>query len=258
MRVVAIFNIKGGVGKTAAAVNLAFASAAGGYRTLLWDIDPQGAASFYFRIKPKLKGGEDAIVRPRHPLERYVKGSDFANLDLLPADFSLRYLDLALERLSHPRRRIAERIEELARRYDLALIDCAPGMSLASESVIEACDALLVPVVPTTLSVRSYERLRRFVRKHGGHPPLLAFFSLVDVRKRMHREIMEALWSSDAAFMRSWIPTSSDVERMGEHRAPVASYAPGSRAAHAYQELWQEFDVRLAVVTAAEVRSLGD
>ena len=96
MKIFATYNIKGGVGKTTAAVNLAYLSAADGYRTLLWDLDPQGAASFLFRIKPRVKGGGKALIRGRKALDDAIKGTDFENLDLLPADFTYRNMDLLL------------------------------------------------------------------------------------------------------------------------------------------------------------------
>ena len=58
MKIIAIYNIKGGVGKTATAVNLSFLASLDGANTLLWDLDPQGAASYYCRIKPKINGSE--------------------------------------------------------------------------------------------------------------------------------------------------------------------------------------------------------
>ena len=69
MRIYAIYNIKGGVGKTTTAVNLAFLAAESGLRTVLWDLDPQGAASFMFRVKPKVKGGGKALIKGKRPLD---------------------------------------------------------------------------------------------------------------------------------------------------------------------------------------------
>jgi len=92
LKVVDIHNIKGGVRKTATAVNLAYLAAAEDKRTLVWDLDPQAAATYYFRIKPKVKGDSKALVRGKRGLDAAVKGTDFENLDLLPADFSFRNL----------------------------------------------------------------------------------------------------------------------------------------------------------------------
>ena len=135
MKILASYNIKGGVGKTAAAVNLSWLSARSGNRTLVWDLDPQGAATFYFRIKPKVKGGGRGLVSGRRELDDLIKATDFDNLDLLPADFSYRSLDLLLDQEKKPTRRLRKILKPLAQHYDVLLLDCPPSISLVSEAV---------------------------------------------------------------------------------------------------------------------------
>ena len=106
MRIIGVYNIKGGVGKTATAVNLAFLSAQEGHRTLIWDLDPQAAATFYLRIKPKIKGGSRKMIQGKRALDGLIKGTDFENLDLLPADFSYRNMDLMLGERKKPARQL--------------------------------------------------------------------------------------------------------------------------------------------------------
>ena len=130
MRVLAILNMKGGVGKTATAVNLGFLAARSGWRTLIWDLDPQGAATFYLRVKPKIRGGGKKLVRGKLDVEGLIKGSDYDGLDLLPADFSYRKMDIALAGAKKPKRQLGRLIEPLSVDYDLALIDCPPGVTL--------------------------------------------------------------------------------------------------------------------------------
>jgi chromosome partitioning protein len=241
VRVLATYSIKGGVGKTAAAVNLAYLAARDGARTLLWDLDPQAAATWLFRIKPRVKGGGAALVRGRRSLGDAVKGTDFDNLDLLPADFSYRHLDLDLDGASKPRRRLARLLAPLDREYDVVLLDCPPSISLVSESVFEAAATLLVPLVPTTLSLRTLDQLTGFLDGAKGRPPsVLAFFSMADRRKRLHREVMATLPAAREGVLQAAVPSSTEVERMGLHRAPVAAFAPRSRAAAAYEALWRE------------------
>ena len=193
MKTLATYSIKGGVGKTSAAVNLGALAAADGLRTVLWDLDPQGAASFLFRIKPKVKGGGRRLIRDRDPLD-VMKGTDVEGLDLLPADFSYRNLDLELDRRKKPLAGVGRVLAQLEGDYDLAILDCPPSISLVSESVFSAADLLLVPLIPSTLSVRTLEQLRRFLAGvEQPAPEVLAFFSMVDRRKKLHRELVASL-----------------------------------------------------------------
>jgi cellulose biosynthesis protein BcsQ len=242
--VLATYNIKGGVGKTSAAANLAYLAASGGARTLLWDLDPQGASTYLFRVKPKVKGGAEKLVRGKRHIDASIKGTDFERLDLLPADFSYRHMDLALDGAKKPTRRLARVLAPVAPEYDYIFLDCPPSISLVSESVFEAADALLVPLIPATLSSRTFDQLRRVVYSNGHAPQVLGFFSMVDGRKRLHREVTESLATAHDVLTTA-IPTSSDVERMGVHRTVVDRSAPRRPAARAYRALWREIRDRL-------------
>lgn len=248
MRVLATYNIKGGVGKTATAINLSYFAALEGYRTLVWDLDPQGASTYYFRIKPKVKGGSKDLVRGKRELDDLIKGTDFENLDLLPADFSYRHMDLILDdSKKKPTRRIHKLIKPLSEEYDFLFLDCPPSISLVSENVFEAADALLVPIIPTTLSLRTLIQLNRFIKDNGlNHVMVLPFFSMADKRKNLHRELMEQLPQQLPEFLSTPIPNASAVERMGVERAPVASFAAKSPPARAYESLWWDIKQRLA------------
>jgi chromosome partitioning protein len=249
VKVVATYNIKGGVGKTSAAVNLAALAAQDGLRTLLWDLDPQGAASFLFRVRPKVKGGGGKLVRGRSDVAALLRGTDVEGLDLLPADFSYRHMDLALDATGKPTRRLRKVIAPLGEHYDLAMLDCPPSISLVSESVFEAADALLVPLIPSTLTVRTFAQLGDFVAGEvDRRPQIVAFFSMVDGRKRLHRDVVATLPAAHPGdVVETAIPAATEVELMGVERAPVVVSAPHSRAARAYRSLWDEVRPRLGI-----------
>jgi chromosome partitioning protein len=242
-QVLATYNIKGGVGKTSAAINLAYLAAASGAPTLLWDLDPQGASTYVFRVKPRVKGGGRKLVRGKSDVEALIKGSDQERLDLLPADFSYRHMDLALADSKHPTSRLARVLEPLRKDYEYVFLDCPPSISLVSEGVFEAADALLVPIIPATLSSRTFDQLRDVVGDNG--PKLLAFLSMVDTRKRLHRDLTTSLRAQYPEMLDAGIPSASDVERMGAKRTAIEEFAPRSRAAAAYRELWSEIGERL-------------
>jgi len=241
MKIFATYNIKGGVGKTATAVNLSYLAAQEGYRVLLWDLDAQGAATFLFRVRPRVKGGGKALIRGTRSVDNAIKATDFDRLDLLPADFTSRNLDLVLDAAKKPARRLGSLLAPLRAEYDVIFLDCPPGISLLSESVLQAVDTLLVPLIPTTLSVRTLDQLTEFIAGLNGHKPaILAFFSMIDRRKRLHKEISEQLPEQRADVAATAIPAMSMIERMSVERAPVTAFAPRSVAARGYTELWAE------------------
>jgi chromosome partitioning protein len=255
VRIYATYNIKGGVGKTTTAVNLAYLAAAEtGLRTVLWDLDPQGAASFMFRVKPRVKGGGKALIRGTRTLDDAIKGTDFDNLDLIPADFTYRNMDLLLDKGGNggsaapggkPARKLSKLLAPLAAEYDAVFLDCPPSISLVSENVLHAADVIVVPLIPTTLSVRTLDQLTDFVAGFNGRQPdVVAFFSMVDRRKTLHREITENLAKERPEVAATAIPALSIIERMSVERTPVTVFAPRSSAARAYRALWSEIRSR--------------
>jgi chromosome partitioning protein len=251
MKVCATYSIKGGVGKTSAAVNLAALAAGAGRRTLIWDLDPQGAASFLFRVKPKVKGGGRRLVRGRRDPLSVIKATDVEGLDLLPADFSYRHLDIVLDQVKRPLEGLADVLGRVSDEYDLAILDCAPSISLVSEGVFAASDLLLVPLVPSALSLRTFEQLRAFLADGPQPAPgVLAFFSMVDRRKRLHREQVVSLPAALTDIATATIPNASVVELMGSRRVPLVVSHPHSAPALAFGALWEETAAALEGIVA--------
>lgn len=243
---IALHSAKGGVGKTAAAVNLAYLAAQHGYRTLLWDLDSQAATSFYLRVKPKIKGGGKALLKGKSDVDDLIKGTDFENLDLLPSDFSYRKFDVILDDAKDAGRLLRKRLKPLKNDYDAVFLDCPPGVSVLTEAVLDACTAILAPVIPTPLSLNAVSQLLDFRQRKGyTHSLYLPFYSMVDKRKSLHRGLIEHPPALLEGLLESHIPYASEVEQMGTKRAPVGAFAPRSRAAECYGALWTEVSRRL-------------
>ena len=240
MVTIALYNLKGGVGKTASCVNFAYLAAQDGYKTLLWDIDPQGSASFYYQSKPKHKGGIKKLIEKDADLEDAIMATDYENLDIIPADLSAKSFDVILEEMKSSKKRLKNILQRLNKLYDFVFIDCPPGFSVLSENIFNAADIVLMPVIPTTLSVRTYNMVKDYFKeKNIDLLKMMCFFTMADLRKNMHNEIMETLYK-DKKFFENYIPYLSDVEKMGIHKAPVETYAKGSYAAQCYRDLWAE------------------
>ncbi|MDX8410222.1 MAG: ParA family protein [Mariprofundales bacterium] len=240
MKVLALYSLKGGVGKTTAAVNLAYLAAQSGARTLLWDLDPQGASSYYLRVEDKVKGGRK-ILHQTDLLEAAIRGTDWPLLDLLPADLSYRNLEIELDAGRKRHDPLAESIRHLRHDYDYLVLDCPPGISRLSESVFACANVVLVPTIPTVLAMRTLKRVIAFRKKHGlTKSRLRAFFSMVDQRKRMHKELMARIDQMQPLMFDVRVPQLSEVELMGEYRAPLHTYRPGGRAAVEFDALWSK------------------
>ena len=243
MTTLAIFSNKGGVGKTATAVNLSYLAAQTGAKTLICDLDPQGSASYYFRVKPKLKSGPKGYVKGAKGVYKSVKGTDFENLDILPADFSLRKLDVLYNKFGNSKKRLKIMLYPFACEYKYIILDCPVTIGILAENILKAADHVLVPMIPTTLSVRTYRQLLAFAnKKRYDTSKMYPFFSMVDRHKKMHRELMLSVSRGFKGVLQSFVPYLAQVEKMGIHRAPVSAFAPKSVASKSYQNLWDKVE----------------
>lgn len=240
MTIYSFYNQKGGVGKTAATVNFAYLAAEEGWRTLLWDLDPQGAAGFYFQIDAAIKNGAKKLLSNELDLGSAIQPSGYENLDIIPSDISARNADVVLSEINQGKKRIKSALSEIKNDYDIIIIDCPPGLSVLHDNIFHAADWVVVPNIPTTLSMRSYDTVLDYFKQNKlDETKIKSFFSMVDLRKNLHNEVMTEQYKN-RVFLKNYIPYLSDVEKMGQHFAPVQTYAKSSYAAQCYRDLWKE------------------
>jgi chromosome partitioning protein len=260
VRIIAVTNIKGGVGKTTTAVNLAYLCAAEGRATLLWDLDSQGGATYALRGEEHEHVSAKKLVTGKHELPELILSSGYPGLDLLPADFSYRNLAVHLAERRHPTERLLKMSRPLREIYAALFLDCPSGISLLSENVLRAADVVIVPLVPTPLSLRMLEQLQRFIAREGWNDLLLLpFFSMVDRRRSLHQELLTEARARFPAILATEVPDWSEIERMSVRRAPLPACAPKSDAALLYGALWREISQRMeAGARAPEGVSAGE
>lgn len=248
MKTIALYNLKGGVGKTAAAVNLAYLAAQSGVPTLLWDLDPQGGATWYLGIDSGLETRPKRLIKGKAPLGREVRPTRYTALEVLPADLAFRNADVRLDKDTDNRKWLQEQVEPFSETYGLLVLDCPPSFSRLAGNVVQAASTVLTPIIPTPLSLHAWEQIEdHFGTRKYGRDKLVPFFSMVDRRRKLHRQWTEEPPAGIEAPMATWIPYASQIERMGEYRAPVDCFARGTAAAQAYRDLWRELAERASV-----------
>jgi chromosome partitioning protein len=241
MKVIASYSIKGGVGKTAASVNLAYASAKAGNETLLIDLDPQGASSFYFRLRTSNKDNDKSFFSKKSRLLKSIKGSNYRRLDILPANLAFRNFDIMLNNVRKSKKKLKQILHALRNEYDVIVLDCSPNITLLAENIFNAADIIVVPVIPTTLSERTFEQLLEFFDSKGyKKKKILPFFSMAQRHNKLHIDTIKSMDQKHSRFLKSIIGFSQEIEKMGLHRKPALAYASKKSPVQAYRSLFNE------------------
>lgn len=237
-RIIAIANHKGGVGKTASAVNLAAALADAGEPALVVDLDPQGSATSWLGVEDEgdrtLAAFTEGAALPVHPTA--VKG-----LDLVPSGTAMASAERKLAGEIGAERLLAESLARTKGGWKWVLVDCPPGLGLLSVNAIAAAQGVLVPVEAHHLGLRGLVDSRRTVEAVKRR--LNAAVRIVGVlpcrahgRRALHREVLEALEASFPGRVGPAIRENVALAEAPAHGVPVSKYAPRSHGAEDYRK----------------------
>lgn len=252
----AVYQLKGGVGKTTTAVNLAALAAQDGWPTLLWDLDPQGAAGFLLGAEAadlKLK----KLLRAEQPAGRLVQSTRWRHLHVLPSAPKLRKADATLGDAKADARWLKRLLDRFSESYRMVVIDSPPALGGLATSIMRAADMMLMPVEAGAMAQRAVGQAQAHMRELGiRRPRLRTFLNRVDRRRALHR----AMAAEPESFLPSAspvsIPASALIERMAMEHAPLCDFARSTHpAAQAYSALWR--DTRAALERQASERREG-
>ncbi|GAB7021491.1 ParA family protein [Salidesulfovibrio brasiliensis] len=252
MTIAAFYNLKGGVGKTTSCVNLACLAARDGYRVLVWDLDPQGGAGHALGIPDPdadFGGKVKKLLKDTERLDAMVTPTAWDGLDVIPAGFGFRHMDVMLGDGKKAAKRLGGALEHLGSRYDLIFLDCPPSISVLSESLFSLADYVFMPMLPTELSRRAFQQVQEHMEASKyATAEVVAFYNLVDRRKTLHRtNVLRGYAAQPELFCEASIPARTDIERMALEMKPLLEYAPDSDSAAAYGALWREIRRKTAM-----------
>lgn len=239
---IAVYSIKGGVGKTSFAVNFAWAAACeSARRTLLWDLDAQGGASYLIGDDKQMRRNAASVLTRDSDPEKLIRPSRIDGVDLLAADPSLRSLDRLFFDIGK-KKRLTRLIEKTAKRYDRIILDCPPGLGDTTEQILRAANLVVVPVIPSPLAAKALDDLMDFLREEKRKVSVLPVFSMADRRRNLHKAALEKnpKWPI--------IPYASVVEQMTDRRAAIGEFAGSSPAGRGFSELWRAVEHKLTKI----------
>lgn len=245
--IIAIYNPKGGVGKTTTAVNLATDLSRRGRSVLLVDLEADMGASISLGTRPRDRQASifDLLLNQRRASQVVREVPGIANLRLVPGSPALSGIEAALRNARQPERRLADSIRPIAASFDDVVIDAPSNFTLLSLSVPALAQHLIVPIRADYLSLESLAHFLRWYRDRGKGRSGMAHLSgilltMVDYRREATREVVDIIRVHNRrGVFRSEIPEDSRVSEAPSHGVPLILYAR-SRAARAYQRLTSE------------------
>ena len=252
MKKIALYNIKGGVGKTTTTVNLACLLAKQGLSVLLWDLDPQGGSSYFFKQENFNDNTHDRLFDRYIPIYDVIRSTDTYMIDVISNDskFSDQFMNkasriTALNFLNEEL--ISNTLEEVADDYDVCIMDCSPGRFQLHQNIFKAADLLLIPNIPAPLSVHCNNMLMKELQQKFNSPKttILSFYNMVQSHKNLHKFYISNRDESQHYILNNHIPFYAEIENITLSKESIFHQLKEFKPNMYYQKLWLEVCERM-------------
>lgn len=248
-KAIAIFNQKGGVGKTTTNINLAACLAIKGKKILILDIDPQGNTTSGVGISKKdldITTHEILVEDTYHPEEAIIS-TRIENLDIMPASVQLAGAEVELIELAGREKRLKRAIDILKPKYDYIFIDCPPSLGILTINSLTAVDSVLIPIQCEFYALEGVSQLMSTIDivRRNMNPDLKiegVILSMFDGRTNLSIQVVEEVkkYFKEKVYT-TVIPRNVRLAEAPSYGMPVIQYDPKSAGAQAYMEFADEF-----------------
>lgn len=247
LRVIAVINQKGGVGKSTTTVNLSAALGKYGKKVLVVDFDPQGNTTSGFGIEKESLSHciYDALLHD-YPAENLICRTENEKVFVLPATIQLAGAEIELVSAMARETRLKDLLEPIQDEFEYVFIDCPPSLGLLTINALAAADSVLIPIQCEYYALEGVTKLLESMRMvkgriNKGLETFGVLMTMYDSRTTLSNQVVEEVrnYFGDLTF-NTCIPRSVKVSESPSYGMPVVDYAPNNKAAIAYMELAQE------------------
>ena len=248
-KAIAIFNQKGGVGKTTTNINLAACLALKGKKVLILDIDPQGNTTSGVGISKRgLKvTTHEILIEDTYRPEEAIIPTGIKNLDIMPASVQLAGAEVELIQIAGREKRLKKAIDQVKPNYDYIFVDCPPSLGLLTINSLTAVDSVLIPIQCEFYALEGVSQLMSTIEivKKNSNPDLQiegVILSMFDGRTNLSIQVVEEVkkYFKEKVYT-TVIPRNVRLAEAPSHGMPVIQYDPKSAGARAYKEFAEEF-----------------